>query len=78
MGFSSQAYCNRLPCPPTGDLPNPRIEPGSSALQADSLLYEPPGKSKEFQCSQESNLGSSDPYKPEKEGQLKPKAIKRK
>ena len=26
------------------DLPNPRIEPGSPALQADSLLSEPPGK----------------------------------
>ena len=25
-------------------LPNPRIEPGSPALQADSLLSEPPGK----------------------------------
>ena len=27
-----------------GDLPNPGIEPGSPALQADSLPYEPPGK----------------------------------
>ena len=26
-----------------GDLPNPGIEPGSPALQADSLPYEPPG-----------------------------------
>ena len=26
------------------DLPNPGIEPGSSALQADSLPAEPPGK----------------------------------
>ena len=31
-----------LPSP--GDLPNPGIEPGSPALQADSLLFEPPGK----------------------------------
>ena len=30
-----------LPCPPLGDLPNPGIDP---ALQADSLLFEPPGK----------------------------------
>ena len=29
-------------CP--GDLPNPGIEPGSPALQADSLPAEPPGK----------------------------------
>ena len=27
-----------------GDLPDPGIEPGSPALQADSLLSEPPGK----------------------------------
>ena len=29
---------------PPGYLPNPGIEPGSAALQADSLLSEPPGK----------------------------------
>ena len=28
----------------TGNLPNPRIEPRSPALQADSLPSEPPGK----------------------------------
>ena len=28
----------------TGDLPNPGIEPGSPALQADSIPSEPPGK----------------------------------
>ena len=27
-----------------GDLPKPGIEPGSSALQADALLSEPPGR----------------------------------
>ena len=31
--------------PPPGDLPNPDIEPVSPALQADSLLSEPLGKS---------------------------------
>ena len=30
--------------PPPGHLPNPRIEPGSPTLQADSLPSEPPGK----------------------------------
>ena len=35
---------NGLPCPPPGDLPNPGIKPGSSALQADSLPAELPGK----------------------------------
>ena len=31
-------------CPSPADLPNPRIKPRSPALQADSLLSEPPGK----------------------------------
>ena len=30
--------------PPPGDLPDPGMEPGSPALQADSLLPAPPGK----------------------------------
>ena len=30
--------------PSPGDLPDPGTEPGSPALQADSLLSEPPGK----------------------------------
>ena len=33
-----------LPFPSPGDLPNPGIEPGSPALQADALPSEPPGK----------------------------------
>ena len=45
MGFSRQEYWNGLPCPPPGDLPNPGIKPRSPTLQADSLLFEPPGKS---------------------------------
>ena len=32
--------------PSPGDLPNPRIEPQSPTLQADSLPAEPPGKPK--------------------------------
>ena len=44
MGFSRQEYWSGLPFPSPGDLPNPGIEPGSPALQADSLLTEPPGK----------------------------------
>ena len=46
-GFSRQEYWSGLPFPSVGDLPNPGIEPGSLALQADSLLSEPPGKSTE-------------------------------
>ena len=41
MGFSSQEYWSELPGPSPGNLPNPGIEPGSHALQADSLLSEP-------------------------------------
>ena len=38
--FSRQEYWNRLPFPPPGYLPDPGIEPGSPALQADSLYQE--------------------------------------
>ena len=41
VGFSEQGYGNGLPFPFPGDLPNPGIEPGSPALQADSLSTEP-------------------------------------
>ena len=44
MGFPKQEYWNGLPLPSPGDLPNPGIELGSPALQADSLQSEPPGK----------------------------------
>ena len=44
MGFSRQDYWSELPFPSPGDLPDPGIEPVSLALQADSLLSEPPGK----------------------------------
>ena len=41
--FSRQEYQKPFPSP--GDLPDPGIEPGSPALQADFLSSEPPGKS---------------------------------
>ena len=44
MGFSRQEYWSALPFPSPGDLPNPGIEPGSPALQADALTSEPLGK----------------------------------
>ena len=40
MGFSRQEYWSGLPFPSPGDLPNPGIEPGFPALQADSLPTE--------------------------------------
>ena len=42
MEFSRQKYWSGLPFPSPGDLPNPGIEPGSPALQADALPSEPP------------------------------------
>jgi len=42
--FSRQEYWSGLPFPSPGDLPDPGIEPGSPALQADVLRFEPPGK----------------------------------
>ena len=45
MGFSRQECWSGLPFPSPGDLPDPGIEPGSPALQADALPSEPPGDS---------------------------------
>ena len=42
MRFSRQGYWSGVPFPSSGDLPNPGIEPGSPALQADSLPSEHP------------------------------------
>ena len=42
MGFSRQEYWSGLPFPSPGNPPKPGIEPRSTALQADSLLSEPP------------------------------------
>ena len=42
MELSRQEYWSGLPFPPPGDLLDPGIEPGSPALQADSLRSEPP------------------------------------
>ena len=44
MEFSRPEYWSGLPFPSPEDLPDPEIEPGSPALQADSLLPEPWGK----------------------------------
>ena len=45
MGFSRQEYWSGLLFPSPGDLPDPGIEPGSPAAQADALTSEPSGKS---------------------------------
>ena len=44
MGFPRQEYWSGLPFPSPGGLSDPGMEPGSPALQVDSLPSEPPGK----------------------------------
>ena len=44
MEFSRPEYWSWQPFPSSGDLPNPGIEPRSTALQTDSLTAEPQGK----------------------------------
>ena len=44
MGFSRQEYWSGLPFLSPGDLPDAGIEPGSPALQADSLMTKLQGK----------------------------------
>ena len=44
MELSREEYCSGLPFSSLGDLSDPGIKPGSPALQADSLLFESPGK----------------------------------
>ena len=43
-GISQARILKWVPFPSPWDLPNPGIKPGYPALQADSLLSEPPGK----------------------------------
>ena len=43
-GILQEEYWSGLPFLSPGDLPDPGIEPGSPALQADTLTSEPPGK----------------------------------
>ena len=44
MGFSRTEYWSGLSLASPGDLPDPGIEPGSPALQADVLPSKPSGK----------------------------------
>ena len=44
MEFSRQEYRSGLPFPSPGGLPDPEIEPGFPATQANSLPSEPPVK----------------------------------
>ena len=42
--LSRQEYWSRLPFPPPGDLPNPRIKPMPPAFAGRIFTTEPPGK----------------------------------
>ena len=44
MGILQARILGWLPCPPSEDFTNPRFEPRSPTLQADSLPFESPGK----------------------------------
>ena len=44
MEFFRQGYWSVLLCPPSGDLPDPAIEPRSPTLPVDSLPLAPPEK----------------------------------
>ena len=44
MEFFRHEYWSGVPLPSPVDLPDPGIEPGSPALQADALPSEPPGE----------------------------------
>ena len=44
MGFLRQDYCNALPFPSSGDLPNPGFKPMSPALADGFFTIDPPGK----------------------------------
>ena len=51
MEFSRQKYWNGLPLPSPGCLPDPGTDPGSAALQADSVQSEPPGNLYSVLCN---------------------------
>ena len=50
MEFSRQEYWSKYPFPSPGDLPDPGIKLGFSALQADSLPSEPPTNPERYGC----------------------------
>ena len=50
MEFSRQEFWSGLPFPSPGHFPEPGTEPGSPAMQADTLPSEPPGKPTELEA----------------------------
>ena len=77
LGFPRQEYWCGLPFPSLRDLPNPRTEPVSPALQVDSLPTEPPGKplnwsSSPFSSVQFSRSVVSDSLRPHESQHARP------
>ena len=62
MGFSRQEYWNGLPFPPTGDLPDPGIEPVSPEMADGFFTTEPPGKPLCISCAVLSRSVLSDSF----------------
>ena len=56
MGFSRQEYWSGLPCPPSGDLPNPGIV--FPVLEVGFIPLAPPGKSFGTICTFQKKLKS--------------------
>ena len=56
MGLSRQEYWSGVPFSSPGDLPHPGIKPRCPALQADSLLFEPPGKPSGFTAAPKNKI----------------------
>ena len=54
MGF--QEYRSGLPFPPPGDLPDPGVEPGTSALAGVFLTAGPPGKPVTWEAPVKDNM----------------------
>ena len=63
-GILNQEYWSGEPFPSPGDLSDPGIEPGSPALQADSLPYELPGNLKSGALSPNDNLNPRTSFHP--------------
>ena len=61
MGFSRQQYWSGLPFPSLQDLPDLGIEPGSPALQADSLPWYHLGSLKSAYFKDSSHAGFDHP-----------------
>ena len=60
LGILQARILEWVPFPAPGALPDPGIESGSPALQADSLPSEPPGKSTQWKIKHLSKKGYKD------------------